>query len=164
MQNAVIDVTLFTVELQVDTFEEKILVEIAGKAPTGFVMAFGTIGTVGSIVYIAMTSLTIFGLQFGKVIIALAIIWLLSIPGRSRLMAFGTLDLLMLALEFIVGLVVIELFALFKTLRQMTARARPAREFLIEHVLMLVDVTLFAKSFLSPFKHKEVPALWWFGC
>ncbi len=108
-----------------------------------------------------MASHAVFGLKFRELIVALSILWLLLVASRRWLVAFNAFHLLVLAFDFKRGLLVIEFFAFLKSFRRVTAHARPTREFLAEHILMLVGMALFTEAAVLPFKHEGMTLPRW---
>lgn len=157
MQDPIIDVTLFAVQLKMHTFQEEIAMEVTRAAPAAFIMTFRTERSIRSVMHIPVTGLTIFGFKFWKIVVTLSIIGLLFKASRGRLMTLSTFNLLMLALQLVVRFAMIEFLALLKRIRDVTGGAGLSGKFFIEHVLMFIDMTFFTEASIDSFECIHAP-------
>lgn len=149
--------TGLAIELQMHAGQEEVLVILRGILPAAFVMALRTERTIGSLVNILVTGLAVTLWNFGEEIFPFEILWRRPEFLIRILVTFRTLHLLMLALQFEVGFLVIEFLQLRKLLSRMADAAGLVIELRMEHVFVFIYVAFLAEPAVRPFEH-EFPA------
>lgn len=126
-------------------------------------MAFGAKLAATAIMGIPVAGLTVFLFKLGKPIEPLAM-------ERGRFIAFSGRDVTvfaavpaMLAADGKSRAAMIEGFAFLKSARRVTLIARRAVEFRVEHIFMLILVTVKAKAIACPRKDVLMSLTRWFG-
>jgi hypothetical protein len=153
--------TLFALELKVNTLEQKVFMEFPGILPAALVVTLHTVRPVGSLVHIFMASGTVFRLDLGELVVALSILWLIFIAFLGWLVAFDALHLLVFAAKLKIGFIMIKILPLGEDLRHMTGRAGAVCKLRLEHILVLVHMAFFAESSIVSFKRILIASTRW---
>lgn len=149
--------TGLAIKLQMDTGQQEVLVILGGILPAAFVMALRTERTIRSLVNILVTALAVALRNFGEEIFPFEILRRRTEFLVRIFVTFRALHLLMLALQFEVGFIVIKFLQLRKPLGRMTDAAGLLIELPVEHVLVFIYMAFFAEPAVRPFEH-EFPA------
>lgn len=144
-----------TVELQVNALEFEVFMEVAGVLPPAFVMALRAVRSVRAPVRILVAGRTALRGDLGELELAFEVLRSLSetfLRGNVTLIAS---NLLVFALQFEAGLIVIELLQFLEAIRRMAADTRPVVELRTEHVLVLVHVAALAETAFLAWEHEN---------
>jgi len=153
-QYSLVDVTLPTINLQVNTFQQEVLVIFTGVLPAAFIVTLGTVRSVGPFVHILVTSHTVLLFHLWEEILTSKVLgWRLVFIFRIY-MTFGAFYLLVFAFEFELRFRVIEILEFDKFLRRVTDATGLIKELGAEHFLMFIHMAFFTKPAISPFKHE----------
>lgn len=153
-QNAFVDVTFSTIQLQVNPDQEEVLMILRSIFPATFIVTFGAKGTVGTFVHILVTNLAIPLFDFWKEILAFKIMRVLFKALIGIFMAFRTLHLLVFTLKLKLRFFMIKFFEFGELLSRVTDSTRLIVKLGMEHILVFVHVTFFTEPTVGSFEHK----------